>query len=109
MKITFYHLETDDISININAVLEDGKLSLDGYDYGKRVEELRGMSDEYEYHLSLDEENAAKLFALLGVADGTDKQKLSALKVKFGKNGHVSEVSDYCEENGIKTSFFSWP
>lgn len=36
MKITFYHYEDGDITINTYAILEDGKLLLDGLDYGKK-------------------------------------------------------------------------
>lgn len=109
MKITFYHYEDEDITINTDAILEDGKLLLDGLDYGKRVEELRGMGDDYEYKLSLDKENTAKLFESLGVSNKTDKQKLNTLKDKFGKNGRFSEVEEYCDKHGIKTKFFCWP
>ena len=109
MKISFYHLENKDITINIDAILENGKLLLDGLDYGKRVEELRGMGDDYEYKLSLDKENTAKLFESLGAADKTDAQKLSALKAKFVENGHISDIQDYCDEHEIETEFFSWP
>ena len=109
MKISFHHYEDEDITINIDAILEDGKLLLDGLDYGKRVEELRGMGDDYEYKLSLDKENTTKLFDSLGVADKTDKQKLAAMKEKFGKDGRISEIEKYCDEHNIKTEFFCWP
>ena len=109
MEIVFYHYEDKDIVINTNAILEDGKLRLDGYDYGKRVKELRGMGDDFEYGLSLDQNNTTKLFESLGVADKTDKQKLAALKDKFGKNGRISEVREYCDKRNIKTAYFSWP
>ena len=109
MKITFYHYEDQDITINTDAILEDGKLLLDGLDYGKRVEELRGMGDDYEYKLSLDKENTAKFFDSLGAADENDKQKLAALKEKFGKNGRISEIEEYCNKHGIETEFFCWP
>ena len=97
MKITFYHYEDEDITINTDAILKDGKLLLDGLDYGKRVEELRGMGDDYEYKLSLDNENTTKLFDSLGVADKTDKQKLATMKEKFGKDGRISEIEEYCD------------
>lgn len=109
MKITFYHYEDEDITINTDAILEDGKLLLDGLDCGKRVEELRGMGDDYEYKLSLDKENTAKFFESLGVADKNDKQKLAALKEKFGKDELISEVEEYCNEQDIRTEFFCWP
>jgi hypothetical protein len=108
MEDVLYHYEDEDITINVDVILEDGKLLFDGLDFGDRVEELRG-DDSYEYKLSLDQENATKLFELLGVANETDKKKIEALKEKFGENGRISEIEEYCEKNGIKTEFFCWP
>ena len=109
MKIKFYHYEDKDITIDTDAILEDGKLILDGYDYGKRVEDMRGMGDDYEYRLSLNEENTTKFFESLGVSNKSEEQKLAALKEKFGKNGRTSEIREYCDKRNIKTDFFSWP
>ena len=107
MKITFYHYEDEDITINTDAILEDGKLILDGLDYGKRVEELRGMGDDYEYKLSLDKENTTKLFDSLGVADKTDKQKLATMKEKFGKDRN--EVFKKLYEHDIYARKYFYP
>ncbi len=109
MKITFYHYKDDDITINTDIVLEDGKLLFDGFDSGKRVGEIRGISDDYEYKLSLDEENTAKLFKLLDADDKTDEEKLNLIKERFGREGSTSEFSEFCDKNGIKTEFFCWP
>jgi len=109
MKIDFYHLDNDDIHISMNLILENGELKFEGYDYGKAVEELRGDSDEYEYHLDLDKENTAKLFKVLKIDDKTNKEKLEYIKKRFGKDEGFSGFEDFCEENDIKTKFFSWP
>lgn len=109
MNINFYHVENEDIAINTDAILEDGKLLLDGFDYGKRVEEIRGMGKEYEYKLSFDEKNTAKFFEALGVKDKSDSEKLAALKEKFGEKGSLPEIEKYCDEHGITTEFFCWP
>lgn len=109
MKINFYHYEDKEITINTDVILEDGELLFDGFDYGKRVKELRGISSEYEYKLSLDQKSTTKLFEVLGVADKTDEQKLSALKEKFGEHGRTSDIQDFCDGHGIKTKFFCWP
>ena len=109
MKINFYHVENEEIAINTDAILEDDKLLLDGFDYGKRVEELRGMGKEYEYKLSFDKENTAKFFESLDVKDKSDSEKLAALKEKFGEKGSLHEIEKYCDERGIATEFFCWP
>jgi hypothetical protein len=109
MRTTFYHYEDKDISINIDAVLEDGELLFDGFDCGEQVKKLREVSDEYEYKLFLNQDNSSKLFEALGVADKTDKQKLAALIEKFGENGSISEIEEYCDDHEIKTEFYCWP
>ena len=109
MKIDFYHLDNDEIHVSMDLVLEDGELKFNGYDYGKRVKELRGISDDYEYHLSLDKENTAKLFELLEINEKSDKEKLENIKERFSKDEGFSGFKDFCEENGIKTNFFCWP
>ena len=42
---TLYHLEREDIKINIVARFEKDKLIIDGYDIGKTVKEAWGDSD----------------------------------------------------------------
>lgn len=108
-NITFYHSKRSGIEISITAQLDDGKLSLQGHDHGPVVEELRGMGDDYEYNLLLDEENTKKLFDLLEITDKSDTEKLATIKQKFGKSAGVSGLEDFCDEHNIKTKFFNWP
>lgn len=108
-SITFYHTKRSGIEISIVAQLDDGKLSLQGHDHGSKVEELRGMGEDYEYTLSLDEENTQKLFEFLEMASKTDNEKLEGIKKKFGKSAGTSALEDYCDEHKIKTEFFNWP
>ena len=109
MKIDFYHLDDDEIHISMDLILENDELKFSGYDYGKRVEELRGMGDDYEYHLDLDKENTTKLFKLLEIDNKSDKEKLEYIKKRFSKDEGFSGFEDFCEDNNIETKFFSWP
>lgn len=109
MKINFYNHKNENISISISISLEDGVLKLEGYDYGSNVENLRGMSDEFEYSLTLDKENTDKLFKKLDISDKTTQQKLETVKDRFSKDKGVFGLDKFCEENDIKTSYFSWP
>ena len=109
MKIDFYTEKRKDVNISISASLENGELKLGGYDYGPTVERLRGMGDEFEYSLSLDKENSTKLFEAFSVADKTEKQKLETIKEAFSKYKGIFGLDNYCKENNIKTTYFSWP
>ena len=109
MKINFYQFKDENITVDITAVLENGKLTFNGFDYGKKVEDSRGVSSEYEYSLSLDNVNTDKLFTKLGIADKKDEDKLGLLKEKFGKDGSLSAFKEYCDMNEIETKFFCWP
>ena len=108
-NIPFYHTKCSGIEISIIAQLDDGKLSLQGHDHGPRVEELRGMGEDYEYTLSLDEAETQKLFEILGLADKTGAEKLEEIKKKFGKSAGISVLEEFCDEHDIKTKFFAWP
>ena len=44
-SITLYHLEREDIKIDIVARFDKGDLIIDGYDIGKTVEEAWGDRD----------------------------------------------------------------
>jgi hypothetical protein len=47
-KLTLYHFENPDIKVTIEAYFREEWLLVEGYDIGKRVEEVWGDSD-YEY------------------------------------------------------------
>ena len=109
MKINFYNHKNESINISISISLEDGELKLEGYDCGSNVENLRGMSDEFEYSLTLDKENTDKLFKKLDISYKTTQQKLETVRDRFSKDKGVFGLDKFCEENDITTSYFSWP
>lgn len=105
MNMPFYKMDSERVHVSITATLENGKLSLDGFDYGKYVEEFRGTED-FDYTLSLDKENTGKLFALMGIADKTDEEKLEAVCVRFSHDRGVFVLYEYCKANNIAASYF---
>ena len=109
MRIVFYKAERNDINISISVCLEDGKLQFDGYDYGTRVKEFRGISDEFEYYLNLDEANTTKAFEALGISSKSDQEKLEFIRDKFNKDGSFRGFEKYCADHGIETKYSSWP
>ena len=74
----YYHLE---------AVLEQGKLTIQGHDIGKTVEEFWG-EDEYEYWYEFDQENTEHLFkAILAdtasdISDMSEDELLKSFQIK---------------------------
>ena len=108
MKSVLYERRDAQIWCTITAVLVNGKLSVNGHDLGPKVEEFFGR-DEYEYALSLDEENTSKLFRTLNCSEKSDEEKMQVIKDKFGNSYADTALKSYCWNNGIKTSFWCWP
>lgn len=106
MEKAFYESDTERVHVSITATLNNGELSLDGYDYGKYVEEFRG-TDDFEYSLYLNLENTNKLFECLDVLNKTDKEKLEAVRDMFCPSKGVFGLYEYCKANNIATSYFS--
>ena len=65
--------------------------------------------DEYEYAVSLDAGNTKKLFRLLECDSLSDSEKLKVIKSRFENSRADSALREYCDKEGIKTSFWSWP
>ena len=91
-SITLYHLEREDIKINIVARFEKDKLIIDGYDIGKTVKEAWGDSD-YEYVMTIPASSLPPLYRLLGVEVGDRKALLASLAKRFQqqrtRNGYL--------------------
>jgi len=106
-SITLFHLEREDIRINIEARFEAEKLIVDGYDIGKTVEEAWGDSD-YEYVMTIPGEGVDALYGLLKVEAGDRKGLLKALADRFHGNECFSEIGDFLDRNGIEHETFRW-
>jgi hypothetical protein len=94
-RVTLYHYEVPEIKITIEAYFKDEWLMVEGYDIGKRVEELLGDSD-YEYVTGVDQEELKKLYPLMTIAG------------RFNTNSCYSEYQAFLNNNGIKAEAFSW-
>lgn len=103
-----YSSKEKDVEVSITAEIADGELTISDLSGGKLTSELMG-SDFAEHYLSLDKVNTKKLFKELKVSAKSEKEQLSAIKEKFGKNTAIAELEDYCERHGIKTSPFVYP
>jgi hypothetical protein len=106
-KVTLYHYQDPDIRITIEAYFDGERLVVEGFDIGKRVEELLGDSD-YEYATGVDQEELKKLYPLMNVPVGDKDGLLNAIAEKFNTNYCYSEFQAFLDNNGIKAEAFSW-
>lgn len=106
-RITLYHYESPDIKVTIEAYFQGDMLMVEGYDIGKKVEEILGDSD-YEYVTGVKPEELFKLYALLNVPEGDREKLLYAIAEKFNGNYCYSQFQAFLNENGIKAEAFSW-
>jgi len=106
-SITLYHLEREDIKIDIIARFEKNKLIIDGYDIGKTVEEAWGDSD-YEYVMTIPASSLPQLYRLLDVKVGDRRRLLKVLAERFHGNHCFSAIGDFLEENNIEHESFTW-
>jgi len=106
-SITLYHLEREDIKIDIVARFEKNKLIIDGYDIGKTVEEAWGDSD-YEYVMTIPASSLPEIYRLLDVEVGDRRRLLEALAERFQGNHCFSAIGDFLEKNNIEHESFTW-
>lgn len=106
-KVTLYHYQNPDIKITVEAYFNGEMLVVEGYDIGKRVEELLGDSD-YEYATGVQQDELKKLYSLLNVPVGDKEGLLKAIADSFNTNSCYSEFQALLNQNGIKAESFSW-
>ena len=108
MVLEIYREERDDLTSIVRAKLGGGCLSIEGHDMGSFVEEFIG-SDEYEYVTSLDYNNTELFFAVLGISELSDAEKLTYIKEHFRNDEMCGSIKKFCDDHKIKTKFWSWP
>lgn len=106
-KVTLFHFETSDIKVTIEAYFRNDWLMVEGYDIGKRVEEIWGDSD-YEYSLGVNPGELKKLYPLFGICYGDKDGLLTAIAEQYNTNSCYSQFMDLLTQNGIKAETFSW-
>ena len=106
-EVTLYDFRDEDIHINIVARFEEGKLIIDGYDIGKRVEGIIGDSD-YEYIITVHESEVLRLYKETGIFSGDKGSMLHWLAENFNTNSCFSAFSDFLSAKDIKHETFTW-
>jgi len=107
-KVTLYQLESSDIKISMEIYFnKQNQLIFDGYDIGKRVEELLGES-EYEYSYTIEFVEANKISKLFNINIAKKPTLLKEIKNRFNGNDAYSKFGNFMTENDIKFSRFTW-
>ena len=106
-SITLYHLEREDITINIVARFEEDKLVIDGYDIGEAVKAAWGDSD-YEYVMTIPAAGLPALCGLLKVEVDDRKGLLKAIAKRFHGNECWSSLGEFLATNNIDHDSFTW-
>jgi len=107
-KVTLYQLESSDMKISMEIYFnEQDQLIFDGYDIGKRVEELLGDSD-YEYSYTVEFIEVNKISRLFNINITEKSTLLMEIKNRFNGNDAYSKFGDFMTENNIKFSRFTW-
>ncbi|MCR9062837.1 MAG: hypothetical protein NXI00_02665 [Cytophagales bacterium] len=103
-----YEFENAEIKIWMRVYFDpQNQLKFEGYDIGKRVNELLGDSD-YEYFYTVEAEEVKKLAKLFNVSATNKEAILRAIKKRFHNNDAYSKFGQYMKENEIKFSQFTW-
>ena len=106
-RVSLFHFQNSEITVNVEAYFEGESLVIDGYDIGKTVEECWGDSD-YEYSTTVPVDEVKKLYPLFRVNDGDKLGLLEAIKNRFHDTHCFSDFSDFLMKNNIDANGFSW-
>lgn len=111
------HIETDLLASKITMVSGKNRyveieilnktLTLSGEDYGPACERINGK-DEYEYHISLNEDNTKRLLVQLRMEYGTEMPLAEMLKLAFGTKMPSTKLMEYCKAREVEYSFSSF-
>jgi hypothetical protein len=107
LQVTLFRLKNENISIDIQAYFDEESLVIEGYDIGKRVKEYWGDSD-YEYSITIAEEEVKKLYALMNIQEGHKEDLLKAIAERYNTNSCFSEFRDFLDKNEVGYKGFSW-
>jgi hypothetical protein len=107
LEVTLFHLDREDIRVDIVARFEGEALVIDGYDIGKKVEEYWGDSD-YEYNMKIAGQGLHLLYAHFGVGFGKKEKLLQAIASQYNTNTCYSQLEDLLRRLNIQHESFRW-
>jgi hypothetical protein len=107
-RVTLYNIETDEIKISMEIYFNDKhELIFDGYDIGKKVEELQGDSD-YEYSYTILPKEVNKFYSIFGLQIGDESGLLKEIQKRFSVNEAYSLFGEFMKKNQIQYESFTW-
>ncbi len=106
-SITLHHFVGIDIKIDIEARFEENALIIEGYDFGRQVEEYWGDSD-YEYSLRIPALGVIQLYSLFGIEPVNRENLLQELAKRYNTNSCFSEIRKLSDDHHIPCEGFSW-
>jgi len=83
------------------------KLTLNGEDYGSACKSING-EEEYEYHVSLDEDNTKRLIVQIRREFGIDETLREVFQRAFGDSIISTRMMEYCRNNKIEYAFINY-
>ena len=83
------------------------KLTLSGEDFGAACEKINGK-EEYEYHVTLDEDNTMRLLVQLRMKYGVENKLGSIFVEEFGRKTPSGKFMEFCKEKNIQYDFTSY-
>lgn len=83
------------------------KLALNGEDFGAACKKINGK-EEYEYHVSLDEDNTMRLLVQLRMKYGIENKLGSIFVEEFGRKTPSGKFMEFCKEKNIQYDFTSY-
>jgi hypothetical protein len=107
-KVILFSFVSDWIKVTIEAYFDKhGNLIIDGYDIGKRVEEVWGDSD-YEYMVTIPSAEVNTLYRLFQLTSGDQSALLRYLQENYNTNTCYSDIRSFLELHKIQHEGFSW-
>ena len=91
----------------IRAFMRQGKLLLNGQDFGKDVERLTGK-DEYEYFCELDVRNTSSFITAMKRLNSETATLKEMLKKEYGHKDASARFIKFCDDERIKYEFHSF-
>ena len=82
-------------------------LTLSEENSGSACEKINGR-DEYEYRVSLDEDNTKRLIVQLRMKYGIEVSLESIFGGEFGRDVPSSKLMDFCKEKEVRFVFSSY-
>lgn len=89
---------------HVSIRLREGKLTLEGQDLGADCQSMSG-EDEYEYFVSLDEDNSKRLLTQLRMEYGTGIPLQELLRQALGREAPSSRLMEYCREKRVQYTY----